>query len=132
MGEAPRSRGRTSREPLRAPRRAVLVAALLLTLVGALLAVPAQGYLEQRSEKTAREAALEEVRRDNDDLRRQLERLEDPAEIERIARRDHGLVAPGEESYSILPPVTAGVVLPRGWPFDRLAGALESATTGGG
>ncbi len=128
MAATPR-RGRRGR---RAPRRALLVVASLLTVAGALLAVPAQGYLEQRSEVASRTAELEELERTNEELRVQLERLDDPVEIERVARRDHGLVAPGEESYSILPPATAGVVLPRGWPFDRLAAPLESATTGGG
>jgi len=127
MGDTPRRPGTR-----RAPRRTVLVVATLLTVAGAVLAVPAQGYLEQRAEVAARTAELDELERRNDDLRAQLDRLEDPVEIERLARRDHGLVAPGEESYSILPPPTAGVVLPRGWPFDRLAGPLESATTGGG
>jgi cell division protein FtsB len=126
MGDAARSAGR------RTPRRAVLVVASLLTVAGALLAVPAQGYLEQRTEVASRSAQLDELERRNDDLRARLERLDDPVEIERLARRDHGLVAPGEESYSILPPATAGVVLPRGWPFDRLAAPLASATTGGG
>lgn len=126
MADTP-SKGRARR----APRRTLLVIATLLTVAGALLAVPAQGYLEQRGEVATRAAELDELERSNADLRAQLERLDDPVEIERLARRDHGLVAPGEESYSILPPSTAGVVLPRGWPFDRVAGPLESATTGG-
>jgi cell division protein FtsB len=30
--------------------------------------------------------------------------LRDPETVEEIARRDHNLVMPGEESYAILPP----------------------------
>jgi cell division protein FtsB len=113
-------------------RRRRLVAVLgLLLVAAAVLAVPAQSYWAQRGEVASREAELAELDRANDELADQLERLEDPDEIQRIARRDYGLVAEGEESYSILPPATAGLVLPRGWPFDRISGPLERAATGG-
>jgi cell division protein FtsB len=113
-------------------RRRRLVALLgLLLVAGAVLAVPAQSYWAQRSEVSNREAALSEVERSNDELAARLDRLDDPDEVQRIARRDYGLVAVGEESYSILPPATAGLVLPRGWPFDRISGPLERAATGG-
>lgn len=112
-------------------RRRVLGVLLLLAVAAALLAVPAQGYLAQRGEVTAREAELAELDRRNEQLDQHLERLGEPEEIQRLARRDYGLVEPGEESYSLLPPSTAGLHLPRGWPFDRLAGPLERAATGG-
>ncbi len=112
-------------------RRRLAVAASLLIVAATLLAVPAQSYLASRGEVASREAALAEVDRLNDELADRLERLGDPAEIERIARRDYGLVNPGEESYSILPPSTAGLTMPRGWPFDRISGPVERAATGG-
>lgn len=103
----------------------------LLFAAAALLAVPARGYLEQRGRVADREVQLAEIERINADLGEQLELLEDPDEIRRIARRDYGLVEPGQESYSVLPPATAGLVLPSGWPFDRLSGPLERAASGG-
>lgn len=112
-------------------RRRVLLVAALLAVASALLAVPAQGYLAQRGELAAREAELAELDRRNDVLDERLERLAEPEEIQRIARREYGLVDPGEESYSVLPPSTAGITLPRGWPFDRISGPLERAATGG-
>jgi cell division protein FtsB len=112
-------------------RRRLVVLLGLLLVAGAVLAVPAQSYWAQRGEVSSREAALAEVDRSNDELAARLDRLDDPDEVQRIARRDYGLVAVGEESYSILPPATAGLVLPRGWPFDRISGPLERAATGG-
>lgn len=100
-----------------------------MTLVA--LAVPARGYWAQRGELGDREAALAELEHSNDELERRLDRLDDPGEIELIARRDYGLVAEGEESYAILPPATAGVALPGGWPFDRISGPFARAATGG-
>jgi cell division protein FtsB len=112
-------------------RRRVLVVTALLAVAAALLAVPAQGYLAQRGDLAAHEAELAELERRNDVLDERLERLGEPDEIQRIARREYGLVDPGEESYSVLPPSTAGLTLPRGWPFDRISGPLERAATGG-
>jgi cell division protein FtsB len=112
-------------------RRRLLVLLGLLLAAAAVLAVPARSYWAQRGEVAARESALAEVDRTNDDLQARLDHLEDPAEVQRIARRDYGLVSAGEESYSILPPATAGLVLPQGWPFDRISGPLERAATGG-
>jgi len=114
------------------PRRQTVLVVLALALVPvAVLAVPARAYLAQRGVLGDREAALAELERSNDELEGRLEHLGDPGEIERIARRDYGLVAAGEESYAILPPATAGVVLPGGWPFDRISGPFARAATGG-
>jgi cell division protein FtsB len=112
-------------------RRRLLALLGLLLVAGALLAVPARSYWAQRGEVASREAALAELDRQNDELSARLDRLGEPDEIQRIARRDYGLVAGSEESYSILPPATAGLVLPGGWPFDRISGPLERAATGG-
>jgi cell division protein FtsB len=112
-------------------RRRLVVLLGLLLAAAAVLAVPAQSYWAQRGEVAEREAALAEVQRSNDELQARLDHLEDPDEVQRIARRDFGLVAAEEESYSILPPATAGLVLPQGWPFDRISGPLERAATGG-
>lgn len=114
-----------------ARRRRLLVAVGLMLVVAAVLAVPARSYWAQRGEVAAREARLAEVDRTNDQLATRLTRLGEPTEIQRLARRDYGLVEPGEESYAILPSATAGLVLPTGWPFDRLSGPLERSATGG-
>ncbi|MCI0633511.1 MAG: septum formation initiator family protein [Actinobacteria bacterium] len=75
-------------------RAAVLLVAL--TILGFMAAVPARQYLVERGriaelERTA--AGYEEL---NGDLRAQISRLRDPAELERLARACLGMVAPGE------------------------------------
>ena len=112
-------------------RRRNLVVALVAVGVLLVLAVPARAYLAQRGEIARTRDQLAEVRRTNAQLKERKARLTDPAEVQRTARREFGLVGVGEESYSILPPATAGLVLPNAWPFDRLAGPVARAATTG-
>jgi cell division protein FtsB len=72
---------------------ALLVAvALLLTLaIG-----PAGQYLDQRGRIAELERRSAELEQQNADLRSQIAKLNDPAELERLARECLGLVAPGE------------------------------------
>ena len=104
--------------------RRVLALAFLAAAGLVLLGPPVRGWWEQRSEISSARAELEAIEADNAELQRRLERIEDPEELERIARRDLGLVREGEESYTVLPPSTAGLMLPDSWPFDRLAPAM--------
>lgn len=104
-------------------RRAVA----LVVLAGfgvAILAAPVGDWWSQRSEIKAAESDLAAIRADNRDLQERLDRIGEPSTIERMARRDLGLVREGEESYMILPPPTAGLVMPDTWPFDRIAPAM--------
>ncbi len=103
------------------------VAVVMLVLVG----IPFRGYVQQRNDVAAADAALHRLERENDQLQRQRDRLDDPNEIQAIARREYGLVDKGEESYTILPPATAGLVMPHAWPFDRIAGSVQTAAEGG-
>ncbi len=104
------------------------MAVLAVAVAAALLWSPVTGYLDTRAEVADQQAELARLREQNDRLRRQKGRLEDPAEIQRIARRDYGLVGAGEESYTILPPATAGLALPSSWPFNRLDEAIATAS----
>jgi cell division protein FtsB len=124
---------RSRRQPKTAVPRAVLLQRLgIVTFVVAaavaLLLVPARGYMAQRHEISAHRAELTDLQRQNQELTLRRDRLDDPSEIQRIARRDYGLVLEGEESYSILPPASAGLVLPRAWPFGLVQEPLEQAT----
>jgi cell division protein FtsB len=65
---------------------------------------PVRTYLNQRSETNRAREQLEVVSEENDRLEQRADELRDPETIEEIARRDHNLVMPGEESYAILPP----------------------------
>lgn len=103
----------------------------MVVVAVAVLAVPIRTYVDQQSRISEESAYVADLEDRNADLEQQRELLQDPAEIRRIARRDYGLVEVGEESYTILPPATAGLVLPGVWPFDRLAGPIERASTDG-
>ena len=105
-------------------RRGVAGVALVLFAV-AVLAGPLNRWWTQRNEISESERALALLEADNEDLAERLEEIADPATVERIARRDLALVRAGEESYLVLPPPTAGLVLPDTWPFDRVAEAMS-------
>ena len=104
-----------------------VAATLVAVAASLLLAGPVLGYLGERRAVDAQADDLARLQADNADLERRLRRYQDPAQIERVAREEFGLVEPGEESYAVLPPATAGVVLPQAWPFDRLAGPVARA-----
>jgi cell division protein FtsB len=108
-------------------RRALLIGLAVLVPVVALSAMPVRGYLAQRSDMADDRARLDEVQRENAELEARLAALDDPELIERIARRDYGLVREGEESYAILPPPSAGLIMPNGWPFGLLEGPVTAA-----
>ncbi len=101
--------------------------AALAAAAVAILAPPVRGWWSQREDIDAAREELAALEDDNDALGERLDRVADPAELERIARDQLGLVREGEESYVILPPPTAGLVLPDAWPFNRVASAMAEA-----
>jgi len=80
-----------------------------LAVVGVLFlfVFPARTYLDQRRSLSATEARLRVLGAQNASLQTRVARLHDDAEIERLARKQYGLVKPGEEAYAILPPAAA-------------------------
>jgi cell division protein FtsB len=80
------------------PKLTGRAAALLITVtVLVLLAlVPARQFLEQRGRIADLDRRATELRLENEELRGQIARLHDPAELERLARECLGMVAPGE------------------------------------
>jgi cell division protein FtsL len=74
-------------------------AAVLLVVVGFLFVValiPARQVLDQRSRIGELEREATRLEQQNDALRAEIAKLQDPAEIERLARECLGLVRPGE------------------------------------
>jgi cell division protein FtsB len=105
---APRARGRVA---------AGLVVSVVL--VGFLLigVFPTRTWLAQREETQERQAELDRIRAEEAVHEERLDELDDPDEIEAIAREEHGLVRPGEDAYQMLPPAVPPVELPDTWPF---------------
>lgn len=76
---------------------------------------PTRTYLEQREATHRAEERLAVLEAETAELEARAARLDSDAEIERLAREDHGLVRPGEEAYVILPPPLPDVDLPELW-----------------
>ena len=65
--------------------------------------LPVRNWMHQRDEIARLELELGELQASNAALREEVRLLQTDSEIELIARRDFGLVYPGEEAYAILP-----------------------------
>ena len=106
MRKPPESADQTSSRPRR--RRGRIVRNLVL-IVGCVLIVDAlvgdRGFLsllKARDEYRALDQALARRRSDNARLREDARRLrEDPDAIEALARREHGLIRPGEKLFIV-------------------------------
>ncbi|MBS1837984.1 MAG: septum formation initiator family protein [Actinobacteria bacterium] len=110
-------------------RRAAMVLTIVVVTV-LFVALPMRSYLRQQGDLDAARSELRRIEQDNDRLDARKQDLSSPDEVARIARRDYGLVHVGDESYSVLPPSTAGIVLPRAWPFDQIQSAVRAASGG--
>jgi cell division protein FtsB len=85
-------------------RRVVIAGATLAIVAVLFVAVfPTQALLAQRRERQAMAAQVARITNDNDALEAQARKLENDAEIERLAREQYNLVRPGEEAYALLP-----------------------------
>jgi len=83
---------------LRVSVAAVVVVGLLFVVV-----FPLQAWMHQRSELSASEHRLAVIRAQRAQVERQVRQLDDPAEIERLARQLYGMVRPGEQAYAAVP-----------------------------
>jgi cell division protein FtsB len=90
---APRARLERSR-PRLTGRAAVLLIAIALLVIMAL--VPIGRFLEQRTAIADLERRAAELEDRNADLRAEITKLHDPAELEKLARECLGMVATGE------------------------------------
>ena len=94
----PSPRPRLERDrPRLTGRAAALLVAVAILVVMAL--VPIGRYLDQRSAIADVERRAAELEAENADLRVEISRLHDPAELERLARSCLGMVGPGEVAF---------------------------------
>jgi cell division protein FtsB len=93
---ATRTSGRALSRP--GPRLTGRAAGLLiaLALLGMVALVPARALLAQRSTMADLERQTTKLEQENADLRDQIAHLNDPVELERLARECLGMVGPGE------------------------------------
>jgi cell division protein FtsB len=90
----PTSRALSHQGPRLTGRAAGLFITLGLLVLLAL--VPARALLAQRATMADLERRATELERQNAELRQEISRLNDPAELERLARECLGMVGPGE------------------------------------
>lgn len=93
-----------------------------------LFGYPTRTYLEQRTQLSQQQAKLDRLAAQNQSLSGEASRLQNTAEIERIARQDYGLVQPGQEAYAILPSPRASTSANNGGQ----SGSAGSTTTTAG
>lgn len=103
-GAAPRARRQSERTApaggIRWDRIGRLALIVVAVVVAALYVGPAIGLLESVQEKGQRQQELQQLEQRNQQLRQRKNALNDPATLEREARR-LGKVRPGERSYVI-------------------------------
>jgi cell division protein FtsB len=98
-------------------RRAIAlrVSVATVVVVGLLFVVvfPVQAWMRQRADLGASQHRLEVIRKERVRLERAAARLDDPGEVERIARALYGMVRPGEQAYAVVPgPATTTTTTP--------------------
>jgi cell division protein FtsB len=98
VADASAARGRRLRVTPRAAILAVIVVALLMSMV-----VPFRAYLTQRSRLAELERQTQLLERQNAQFQSKVERLHDPAYLEQIARECLGMVRPGEIPFVVVP-----------------------------
>ena len=121
-------RAGTARIPRSSRAGRVLLPVLATLLFLGVLVVgvfPTRTYLAQRNAVAAATRQLDQLQASNRARQDEAARLQTPAEIERLARRDHDMVRPGEEVYHVLQAPQAPLKVPDVWPFAPLQQRLE-------
>lgn len=83
---------------------------LVLALLGALvlavvvLSGPAQSYFDNRARVDALAVKADALDAENDRLDQRVEDLQDPLNVELLAREQLGFIRPGEVPYTLVPP----------------------------
>ena len=88
------------------PRGAVLL--LVMFALAATAVYPLRQYVSQRERIERLQAKQQALAAENSRLERERARLNDPAYVQQLAKRDYHLVAPGEEAWLVAgtPPTT--------------------------
>ena len=101
-------------------RRSLWIGLVLLVLGGlaALATLPTRQWLNQRDQMARSTKQLTELQARNAELQTQLDHLTSPQANDDVARKELGLVRPGERAIAVLPaPQITLAALPAEWPF---------------
>ena len=95
--------------------------AVMAALLAVLFTLPVKNYLRQQEQIEQKEQELAVLTAANEQLAREVARLETADGAAEAARSELGVVLPGEKRVSVLPGDGAPLPLPAGWPYDAVA-----------
>lgn len=86
-------------------RRVVWVVVASVAVLGVLLlfVLPGRTLLAQRHSLVVNQSRAQLLSQENAKLAARIKQLQDPAQIQQIARSQYGLVMPGQQAYAIMP-----------------------------
>ena len=90
----------------------VLLAAMALVALLFVFVFPARTLLAQRQQTEKQKKTLELLHEQSRKLAEESRRLQNNAEVERMAREQYGFVYPGEHPYVVVPPSTTSPPAP--------------------
>jgi cell division protein FtsB len=105
---------------------AALVVSVVLVGVLFVGVLPTRSFLAQRAATRKAQHQVDALDAQDHDLKAQAKKLTTPAEIERLARAQYGMVRPGEQAFAVLPPKAPRIGLPDVWPFTGVEARLTS------
>ncbi len=82
----------------------MLALVAIVTVILTMAVGPLQSYTAATDRVEALERTRDQLRAEVDSLEERRERLEDPEELELLARSEHGLVRPGEIPFVVVVP----------------------------
>lgn len=77
---------------------------VFVALLAFFFAYPTRSLWDQERDLSRTRSQLAALQHENEQLVAQRQRLQRPAEIERVARHRYNMVRPGERAYSVVPP----------------------------
>ena len=84
-------------------RARLALIALAVVAIMFVFVFPTRSYLAQRRQVAASAHDVAVLKKQNDDLAAEAQRLRSRAEIERLGRQQFGLAYPGEQVYKVMP-----------------------------
>ena len=109
---------------------ALLGLGVIAALLVALFSLPVKTWFRQQDEIAAKQQNLDVLTAANDQLTREVERLQTEQGTQEAARAQLGLVTPGEQRISVLAPTDGILPLPKGWPYDAVSQIIAVRAAG--
>jgi cell division protein FtsB len=99
-----RRRGGRVRRLVAGDRLYLFILFVVILVLGLMAASPLQSYTVAADRTDQLDASVERLRAEVTELEEERDRLQDPDEIELLARSEHGMVRPGEVPFVVVTP----------------------------